>query len=190
MFLAALVVAGTWVAAHHLPHGEAFAESATSVAASRPQQVQSVSIDTPSSTREARRLPLAELRALITTKPGEQLDAFKLDADRRALEESLVARGYLAAHVAAPSVTFGKNGGAFVVFDVDRGPMYHVRNVEVTGPNANAVITLSPGDEAIGTHVDRARQALVDASRTKSPVDVQLHEDAATASLDVTLTTH
>jgi hypothetical protein len=190
MFLAAVIVVGTWFAAHHLPHGEARAESTTSLVASRPQQVQSVSIDTPVSAREARRLPLAELRALLTTKPGDQLDAFKLEADRRALEESLVARGYLAAQVSAPSVTFGKNGGAFVVFDVDRGPMYRVRSVKVTGPGANEVITVSEGDEAIRTRVDGARQALVDASRTKAPVDVVLHEDAATASLDVELVTH
>ncbi len=192
MFLAAMVVAGTWFAATHLPTSEARAESTQLQHA--PQEVLSVAIDTPQSTRESRRLPLAELRSLITTRPGEQLDAFKLEADRRAIEDALVARGYLGAHVASPSVTFAKAGGAYVVFDVDRGAMYHLRSITVTGPGEHdaGVVTLSTGDDAVRSRLERARQALAEvlANRaSKSRVELHVHEDPATASLDVELAT-
>jgi hypothetical protein len=193
MFLAAVVVAGTWVAARHLPRGEARAESSAHIDV-RTQEVQSISIDTPSSPRDERRLPISELRMLLSTKPGELLDQQKLDTDRKALEGALVARGFLAARVAPATVTFAKNGGAYVVFDIERGPMYRLRAVTVTGPgHVDAeVVTLSAGDDAIRSRIERARQTLEDAVAhlpTKPTVEVRLHEDPATASLDVELAT-
>jgi outer membrane protein assembly factor BamA len=192
MFLAAVVIAGTWVAARHLPQGEAHAESVEKRV--RTQEVQSISIDTPSSRRDERRLPISELRMLLTTKPGELLDQQKLDSDRKAIEAMLVARGYLAARVAPATVTFAKNGGAYVVFDVERGPMYRLRSIRVTGPGeADAeVVTLSAGDDAIRSRIERARQTLAETiahRSTKSRVEVRLYEDRATASLDVELAT-
>ena len=160
----------------------------------RTQEVQSVSIDTPRSPRDERRLPISELRTLLATKAGDLLDEQKLEADRRALEATLVARGFLAATVSPASVTFADNGGAYVVFDVDRGPMYRLRSITVTGPGeADAgVVTLSPGDDAIRSRIERARQSLADAlahRATRSHVEVQVHEDPATASVDVELAT-
>ena len=192
MFLAAVVVAGTWMAAKHLPHGEARADAVEQQV--RTQEVQSVSIDTPRSRRDERRLPISELRSLLATKPGELLDEHALETDRRALQDALVARGFLAATVAPASVTFAKSGGAYVVFDVDRGPMYRLRSVTVTGPGEvdASVVTLSPGDDAIPTRIERARQALSDAiahRASRSRVEVRLHEDPATASVDVELAT-
>lgn len=193
VFLAAIVVAGTWVAARHLPQGEAHAGSAAKPEV-RTQEVQSISIDTPRSPRDERRLPVSELRMLLTTKPGDLLDQQKLEADRKTLEVTLVSRGFLAAKVSPASVTFAKNGGAYVVFDVERGPMYRLRSVTVTGPGeADAdVVTLSPGDDAIRARIDRARQTLADAiahRSSRSRVELRMHEDAATASLDVELAT-
>ncbi len=192
MFLAAVAVAGTWVAARHLPQGEAHAESVEKQV--RTQEVQSVSIDTPASRRDERRLPISELRMLLTTKPGELLDVQKLETDRMAIEATLVARGFLAARVAPASVTFAKNGGAYVVFDVERGPMYRLRSIRVTGPGeADAgVVTLSAGDDAVRSRIERARQTLAETithRSTKSRVELRLHEDRATASLDVELAT-
>ena len=193
MFLAAVVVAGTWVAARHLPQGEARAESVAERDV-RTQEVQSISIDTPKSPRDERRLPVSELRMLISTKPGELLDQQKLDRDRKAIEGALVACGFLAASVAPASVTFTKNGGAYVVFDVERGPMYRLRTITVTGPGEGdaEVVTLSAGDDAIRARIERARQTLADTivhRSTKPTVEVRLHEDPATASLDVELAT-
>lgn len=192
MFLAAVVVAGTWVAARYVPQGEAHANATAKQV--RTQEVQSISIDTPRSPRDERRLPISELRTLLTTKPGDMLDEHKLEVDRASLQTTLVSRGFLAAKVSPASVTFAKTGGAYVVFDVDRGPMYRLRSVTVTGPGeADAdVVTLSSGDEAIRTRIERARQTLADAvahRSTKSRVEVRLHEDPATASLDVELAT-
>ena len=189
----AVIVVGAWFAARHLPHGQASADAVVDTSV-RTQEVQSVSIDTPRARREDRRLPLAELRSLLTTKPGELLDEHKLDADRRVLEEALVGRGYLAARVAAPSVTFAPNGGAFVVFDVDRGPMFRLRSVTVTGPGEAdvGVVTISAGDDAVPARIERARQTLQDvlANRaSKARVEARVHEDFANASVDVELAT-
>lgn len=189
MFLAAVVVAGIWLAAQHLPQGEADVEATQ--AHVRTQEIQSVSIDTPRSPREERRLPISELRNLLSTRVGELLDEQALAADRRALQDALVARGFLAARVAPASVTFAPNGGAYVVFDVDRGPMYHLRSISVTGPGEEdtEVVTLSPGDDAVRSRIDRARQALQDVlahRASRSRVEVHLHEDPATSRLATT----
>ena len=193
MFLAAVVVAGTWVAARHFPRGEGNAEASAHVDV-RTQEVQSVSIDTPTSPRDERRLPISELRMLLSTKPGDLLDQQKLDSDRQAIEGALVARGFLAARVAPASVTFGKGGGAYVVFDIERGPMYRLREIRVTGPGAAdaEVVTLSAGDDAVRARIERARQTLEDAIAhhpSKPTVEVRLHDDPKAASLDVELAT-
>src|SRR5947209_491851 len=67
-----------------LPEGEAKA----AVRPGRPREVQSVAID-------GRGLPIAALRAVMSTHAGDMLDATKLDTDRAAIESALVARGYL-----------------------------------------------------------------------------------------------
>ena len=188
MFLAAVVVAGTGLAARYVHHGEAHADAVSKRV--RTQEVQSISIDTPTAPRHERRLPIAELRQLLGTKTGDLLDEQTLVTDRKALEANLIARGYLAAKVSDAQVTFSKTGGAYVVFDVERGPMYRFGSITVTGPGAKAadVVTISSGDDAIHSRIDRAQQTLADA--TKLSVDVVLHEDEKTGSLDVVLVTH
>lgn len=189
MVLAALVVAGTWLAAHELPRGEAHAGSVLEDPV-RTQEIVSVSIDTPSSPRDERRIPIQELRALLATKPGELLDEQKLATDRRAIQGALVARGFLAATVAPASVTFRKNGGAFVVFDVDRGPLYRLGEVTVTGPGSTDLVTIATGDEAVRARLDRARQTLAEAvAHRKLTVEMKLREDRASATVDVDLIT-
>lgn len=191
MFLAAVVVAGTWVAAHELPRGEAHAGAVVAPAV-RTQEVQSISIDTPRSPRDERRLPIQELRTLLSTKPHELLDDQKLARDRRVLEDALVARGYLAATVEPASVTFTKNGGAYVVFDVERGPLFRLGEVKVSGPAAGDadVVTIATGDEAVRSRIERARQTLADAVAHRGiTVELALREDRATATLAVDLIT-
>lgn len=140
-----------------------------------------------------RRLPLAELRALLGTQPGKLLDEQTLAADRRALERALIERGYLAATVAPAAVTFGANGAAYVVFDVDRGPMFRLRTIMVTGPGEELdIVTLSPGDDAVPARIERAKQILegaLAARATRSHVEVRVHEDRANAAVDVELAT-
>lgn len=187
VFFAAVVVAGSGLAARYVKHGEATTNEVAK--AVRTQEVQSVSIDTPYKPRDERRIPIAELRSLLTTKPGELLDEQALAADRKAIQSALVARGYLTAHVDEAEVTFTKNGGAYVVFDVARGPMYRFRTITVTGPGAKDadVVTIATGDEALPSRIERAKQTLADASRLS--VEVVLHEDEKTASVDVELQT-
>jgi outer membrane translocation and assembly module TamA len=194
MFLAAMIVGGAYMAARYLPHGEAHAGAVVSAKVLRTQEIVSVAIDTPTRSSQDRRLPFSELRALLTTKPGEMLDEAKLDADRRALQEALAARGYLAAKVAPASVTFANTGAAYVVFDIDRGPMFHLRSVTITGPgesDAN-IVTLSAGDDAVRSRLDRARQALADVlvrRSSKARVELRIHEDLDAAVVDVELAT-
>jgi len=165
--------------------------TACSAEASQPtalpaQQIQSVSID-------GRALPLAALRAVLTSHPGATVDATRLERDRVALEAELAARGHLAAHVEPASVVYGPTGGAFVTFQVTKGPVFKLRSVSVTGASDRdaGVVTLSAGDEASADRIERARQVLAAnlARRGKpSQVSVSLHADQAAGVVDVELT--
>ena len=139
-------------------------------------------------------LPLAALRSVLHTEVGRTLEDAALDHDRAALETALEERGYLAAHVSQPSVTYDAQGGAYVVFDIERGPMFHLRSVEITGPGERevGVVTLSAGDEAVRERVEHARQALLDtfaARGRKAEVELTQRTDFAAAAVDVVLTT-
>jgi len=151
-----------------------------------PQQIQSVSID-------GRALPLAALRAVVSTEPGATLDMARLEKDRIALEAELAARGHLAAHVDPATVSYGATGGAFVTFQVTKGPVFKLRSVTVTGasPRDAGVVTLTAGDDAIADRIERARQQLADslAARGKpSQVTVSVRPDQAAGVVDVELT--
>ena len=102
------------------------------------------------------------------------------------------ARGYLAARVAPASVTYGARG-AYIVFDIERGPMFHLRSVTVTGPGQRdaAVVRLAAGDEAIRDRLALARQALADsfAHRGGKQVELLVSTDPAAAAVDVELAT-
>lgn len=153
----------------------------------RAQEVQSISID-------GRGLPLASLRAVLTTQVGQLLDAKVLERDRGALESELSARGYLAARVELASVTFAANGGAFVSFQIAQGALFHLRSVTVMGATERdaGVVTLSSGDEANAGRIERARQTLLDnlVRRGKaSQVEVTMQLDVASALVDVKLVT-
>jgi outer membrane protein assembly factor BamA len=181
LLAAALVVASAWGVVHQLPEGEAQAEPH----ASRPQQIESVSLD-------GRYLPLAALRDALTTRAGDQLDEAKLAHDRAAMVTALQERGFLAAKVGAAHVGFDEDGGAFVTFAIDQGPMFHVRSVTVTGATANesGVQTLAAGEVASPVHFEEARQALATrlAARGKpATVTLQTTTDDAAGAVDVTL---
>ena len=158
------------------------------VVTARTLQVESVAID------GGHGLPLAALRSVLHTRVGATLDDNALDHDRAALEAALEDRGYLAAHVGPPSITYDANGGAYIVFDIDRGPMFHLRSVAVTGPGEReiGVVTIAAGDEAVRERVEHARLALLDTIERrgrKGEVTLTEHTDFAAAAVDVVLAT-
>ncbi len=153
LLLLALTTAAAIAATRFLP--AAGAEPEQVQAQVRAQEIQSISID-------GRGLPLATLRAVLTTHVGQLLDGTKLEQDRVALETELATLGYLAARVESPSVTFGANGGAFVSFQISQGAVFHLRQVQVSGATERdaGVVTLASGDEAIASRIERARQTI------------------------------
>ena len=177
-------VATTLVVVHEvLPEREAAAKDA--VALPHVQEVQSISI-------EGRHLPMLALRETLTTHVGDKLDGARLERDRAALESTLVASGYLAAHVDAPVVTFGDGGAAFVTFAVAQGEMFHLRSVTVTGATARdaGVLTIGRGDEAIADRIERARAGVAErlaTTRGAHGVTARRQVDATAAAVDVEL---
>jgi outer membrane protein assembly factor BamA len=183
LVLLALAAAGAWGVIRHLPESEAQAEVQT---VARSQEIQSVSLD-------GRNLPLAALRDVLTTKAGSLIDLDALARDRSVLEETLVARGYLAAHVADARVTFGVGGASFVTFAIEQGPMFHIRDVRVSGAsNLDAgVVTLGAGEPADASRMTLARQALEARLKVRSKhssVVTKLAPDLRAAVVDVELT--
>ena len=183
VILIALVGVAAWGIVRQLPESEAGATICT-----KPQEVQSVAFD---SVGERRDLPTAALRSVLATHVGDQLDGAKLDHDRAALEAALAARGYLAATVAPPQITFD-GGGAFVTFAIAAGPEFRVRAVAVTGVSERdtGVVTLAVGDIVMTDRLERAREALADrlAARGKpTAVTVKLVRDERAATVDVEL---
>ncbi len=181
LVFAALAALCGWVGVRFLPTTEARAARPSSV---RAQEIQSVAID------GGRGLPLAALRAKLSTRPGLMIDAAALAQDRRVIESELTARGRLAAKAEPATVTFDREGGAFVTFTVTQGPMFKLRSVRVEGATDKdtGVVTLGPGDEASADRIERARQALGEnlARRGKpGAVAVAVTPDLASGVVDV-----
>lgn len=176
----ALVAASVWGVLRELPEGSAHAGPRVS----RPREVESVALD-----GNSRDLPAAALRDVLTTHPGDQLDAAKLEHDRGALQDALVARGYLAARVGEPQVDFDDDGGAFVTFAITQGAQFHVHAVSIAGAAAKdaGVVTLAAGEVVSAARVEEARQALATrlASRGK-PSNVAVQMATAADSVDIT----
>lgn len=182
----AAVIVAVWAMFRHGPVTSASAEAAVTRPAPRLQEVRSVALD-------GHRLLLSRLREVIATRPGAQLDSDRLKSDRDAMERTLAELGYLAARVEPAAVTFDAAGAAYVTFEVDQGPMFHLRNIEVTGAGKDAtVVTLASGDDAARGRIERARQELADAlARRGRPAAVELsvHTDVAAAAVDLVLAT-
>lgn len=172
------------VVLHRLPEGDAHADPILV----RTQQVQSISID------GGRGLPVTQLRQVLSTKLGDVVDTATLERDRAAMEHELATRGYLAAKVESPIVTYGPAGGVYVVFEVERGPLFHIRNVHLEGAGWTdaGVVPLAGGDVAHGGRIERVRQA---AEQTlarhgkRMRVEVSVETDHGDAMVDVRLTT-
>ena len=183
LIIVALIAAAGWGIASLQPEPEADAAPAV---APRPREIASISF-------EGRGLPATELRAVMQSKAGTELDDAALAHDRDAIQALLVAQGYLAANVAPAQITFGPTGEAFVTFAIAQGPLYRVRSIEVTGvPSRDAgVVTIETGDIAITDRIEHARAALADrlAARGKKHVDVrvELRRDDVAAKVDVEL---
>jgi hypothetical protein len=182
--LTLLTALGAWAVVRNLPAGAACA----AVTARPTETVHSIAFD------GGPGLPLAQLHKQIATRVGASIDSAQLERDRAALQTWLAGRGYLAAKVGSPSVTFDRTGGACVVFDVERGPLFHLRTVKLEGPGwADAgVLTIAPGDEAVGDRIARSRQtAEATLARHGKHLSVELiaRPDLAEAALDVTLVT-
>lgn len=180
------MIVAVWAMFRHDPVTTANAEVAVNQPVARLQEVRSVALD-------GRRVLSSRLREVIGTLPGALLDADQLRRDRDAMERALAELGYLAARVEPARVTFDAAGAAYVTFAVDQGPMFHLRNVAVTGAGKDAtVVTLVAGDDALRSRIERARGELADAlGRRGRPAQVELsiHTDVAAAAVDVVLAT-
>jgi len=168
----------------HLCAGDADAAPPAPVR-SGPSLVASIALD-------ARGVTTAELRALLATRPGAQLDAAALALDRDVLRDALVARGYLAARIGAPAVTLDTAGAAFVTFAIAQGPLYRVRSVAVRGVSTTETgpMTLATGDVAQADRIAAARIALADrlaARGHRGAVTANVTTDDASAAVDVEL---
>jgi outer membrane translocation and assembly module TamA len=153
----AVVIVAVWAMFRPGPATTANAEAAVDRPVARLQEVRSVALD-------GRRVQSSQLREVIGTRPGAQLDAERLRRDRDAMERALADLGYLAARVEPAQVTFDAAGAAYVTFAVDQGPLFHLRNVKLTGAGKDAtVVTLAPGDDALRSRIERARAELAGA---------------------------
>lgn len=173
--LTVVAIACAYAVVKSLPDGEAHADPLVM----KTKEVHSLSID-------GSGLPMATLRDAIETKLMTVVDTEMLERDRATLERALADRGYLAAKVASPSVTFGPSGGAYVVFDIDRGPLYHVRNVSLDG--LPGVVPVTGGDEASLSRLEKIReaaQATLDRHGTQTRVSLSIDADHADAMIDV-----
>lgn len=186
VLVTAVVIVAAWVALHRLAPS-ANADVAVNRPIGRMQEVRSIALD-------GKNLAQARLRAVLETHPGAQLDTPRLERDRAAMERALAEVGYLAAHVDPAIVTFDDSGAAYVTFEIDQGRMFHLRNVEVRGPGKDiAVLTISPGDDAIRHRIDGARQALSEGLTRRGKrheVELSVRTDMSAAMVDVKLTTH
>lgn len=185
VILALTVVAGYFVV-RHLPVTEANSDVAVNQPIGHMEEVRSVAFD-------GYQIPSARLREEIATKPGTQLDTTALDRDRAVIEQDLAAHGYLAARCTAANVTFDAAGAAYVTFAIEKGPMFRLRSVEVTGAAKDAaVVTIASGDDAIRDRIDRAREVLADALERRgkpSNIDLSIHTDIAANAVDVRFAT-
>ncbi len=186
VIVTAIVVAVAYVAVRQLPMSEANSDVAVNKPIDKMEQVRSVSFD-------GYQIPAAELREQIETRPGRQLDSAALDRDRQVIEHELFERGYLAARVSPATVTFDAAGAAYVTFEIDKGRMFRLRNVEVSGAAKDAaVVTIASGDDAIRDRIDHARDALAEAlARRGKPgsVELSIHTDLAANAVDVQFAT-
>jgi hypothetical protein len=151
------------------------------------KRVESITID-------GRGLPLSRMRAALETAIGSDIDTQTLARDRAALEDVLASRGYLSGRVASPVVTYGPSGGVYVVFDVERGPLYHVRSITLAGPGWGdaGVVTLVPGDEALPDRLDYVRRTAEHTLANHgmdAAIELSVRHDAFAHLVDVTLTT-
>jgi hypothetical protein len=172
VLLSVIVLAAGWVAIRHLPD-EAQAEPV--VLDVRPQEVLSVSLD-------GRGLPMAALRDVLETRPGSLIDLATVQRDQVALTDELVSRGYLAARVETPRVTFGAGGAVYITFPIKQGPLFRIRNITVAGASAAeaGVVTLAGGEVADADRIALARKSVEARLRVRGKQDAV----AATFALD------
>ena len=182
---AVVALAAGWYVVERMPHDGA-AATAMFAPKAAPQEVRSVRI-------EGDRLPLTVLESLLRTRVGDSLDSALLETDRRALRDALVARGHWAAEVAPADVLFGDAGGAHVLFRVEQGPIYKVREIEITGdvagvPAVESALTLARGDDVSPQRLSRNVELLTSyLSRHGKPatVSVEATTDRAATAVDV-----
>lgn len=183
MILMALALAAGWVVLQHLPD-EAQAEPVARDV--RPQEVLSVSLD-------GRELPVAALREVLETQPGTLIDLAAVQRDRVALTKVMVDRGYLAARVETPRVTFGAGGVVYVTFSITQGALFRIRNIAVAGASAHeaGILTLASGEVADADRIALTRRAVEARLKVRGKqhaVDAALALDTAAGLVDIQLT--
>lgn len=178
---APLVAAIVWGATRLVPRN---ADAAEPVVHVHPNQIESVALEAPG-------LPAPELREVVASQPGKQLDDGTLARDREALRDALIDRGYLAARV-GDSISYGDAGGAYVTFTLSSGPRYRVRKVTLVGLTAQqaGVVTVGTGDPVEADRIARARVAIAErlaASGDHRDVTARVTRDDAAATVDLEL---
>src|SRR5439155_26758688 len=111
VILTAVAILAAWAMLRRLPNVTANAEAAVDRPVARLQEVRSVSLD-------GQQLPEARLREVLATRPGDLLDATRLDHDREAMEQRLAELGYLAGRVEPAVVSYDRAGAAYVTFQI------------------------------------------------------------------------
>ena len=183
---AALVALGAgWYVVEWMPSEARAAASLTQVRAARPQEIRSVRL-------AGDRLPLTILESRLATRIGDRLDGERLDADRTALREALVARGFWATEVSPAEIAFGPDGGAHVTFRVATGLVFHVRDVSIEGEDTGVLaqaLTLTRGDDVSPQRLERNAELLATfLARAGRPaqVSVETTTDREAYAVDVT----
>jgi outer membrane protein assembly factor BamA len=183
---AALVALGAgWYVVEWMPSEARAAASIGHSRAARPQEIRSVRLT-------GDRLPLTILESRLATKVGDSLDADRLDADRIALRDVLVARGFWATDVSPAEIAFGSDGGAHVTFRVTTGLVFHVRGVAIEGEDRGVLaeaLTLTAGDDVSPQRLARNAELLAThLARAGRPaqVSVETTTDREAYAVDVT----
>ncbi len=131
-------------------------------------------------------LPPRELATLVPVAREGSADQDLLEDSERRIEDYLRALGYRNAR--APFTRSETDGRLTIVFTVDRGPLYRVDAVELTGLTAFSADDLTPllkvkvGDPFVSARLDADAAAIAEAYRRRGYADVTVRQAVARAA--------
>lgn len=130
-------------------------------------------------------LPPRELATLVPVAREGSADQDLLEDSERRIEDYLRAQGYRDAR--APFTRAEADGRLAIVFTVDRGPLFRVAAVELTGLAAFNAADLTPllkvkvGDPFVSARLDADAAAIAEAYRRRGYADVAIRSSVARA---------